>query len=162
MSQTPVDDTSAPNHPLRFHLPHAHLDPVFGGDWFALKADLMALLDQFPRKPRRALARPAQRRLRVAAGGRLNQGIKVAHKRRILVGQFLTPAPGGTDAPLAGDTDSRWPSRGNRASTRARFFSRSAFARGSIAPVSRFSATVSVGNTCRPSGTWATPSLAIL
>src|SRR4051812_1858406 len=78
------------------------------------RADLMALLDQFPRKPRRALARPAQRRLRVAAGGRLNQGIKVAQKRRILVGQFLTPAPGGADAPLAGDTDSRWRSRGQR------------------------------------------------
>ncbi|MDB5651314.1 MAG: hypothetical protein JWL62_2834 [Hyphomicrobiales bacterium] len=42
MSQTPVDDTSAPNHPLRFHLPHAHLDPVFGGDWFALKAEAFA------------------------------------------------------------------------------------------------------------------------
>lgn len=33
---------SAPNHPLRFHLPHAHLDPVFGGDWFALKAEAFA------------------------------------------------------------------------------------------------------------------------
>src|SRR3954447_19806842 len=34
-------------------------------------ADLMALLGQFPRQPRRALARPAQRRLRIASG--LNQ-----------------------------------------------------------------------------------------
>src|SRR4051794_22826295 len=56
-------------------------------------ADLMALLGQFPRQPRRALARPAQRRLRIASGGRLNQGIKVAQKGRILVGQFLPPAP---------------------------------------------------------------------
>ena len=28
-----------PLHPDRFHLEHAHLDPVFGGDWFALKAE---------------------------------------------------------------------------------------------------------------------------
>jgi uncharacterized membrane protein len=26
----------------RHHLPHAHLDPVFGGDWFALKAESFA------------------------------------------------------------------------------------------------------------------------
>jgi hypothetical protein len=52
-------------------------------------ADLMALLGQFPRQPRRALARPAQRRLRIASG--LNQGIKVTQKGRILVGQFLPP-----------------------------------------------------------------------
>ena len=26
----------------RFHLPHAHLEPVFGGDWFALKAEAFA------------------------------------------------------------------------------------------------------------------------
>ena len=29
-------------HPRRFHLPHAHLDSVFGGDWFALKAEAFA------------------------------------------------------------------------------------------------------------------------
>jgi len=29
-------------HPRRFHLPHAHLDTVFGGDWFALKAEAFA------------------------------------------------------------------------------------------------------------------------
>jgi uncharacterized membrane protein len=29
-------------HPRRFHLPHAHLDAVFGGDWFALKAEQFA------------------------------------------------------------------------------------------------------------------------
>src|SRR4051794_35224255 len=69
-------------------------------------ADLMALLGQFLRKPRRALARPAQRRLRIASG--LNQAIKVAQKGRILVGQFLTPAPCGADATRTGGTDSRW------------------------------------------------------
>lgn len=40
--------TSAPaaapqgKHHLRFHLPHAHLSPVFGQDWFALKAEAFA------------------------------------------------------------------------------------------------------------------------
>lgn len=43
MSDTQIGtDKNAPNHPLRFHLPHAHLDPVFGGDWFALKAEAFA------------------------------------------------------------------------------------------------------------------------
>src|SRR4051794_3896737 len=75
-------------------------------------ADLMALLGQFLRQPRRALARPAQRRLRIASG--LNQGIKVAQKGRILVGQFLTPGPCGADATRAGGTDSRWRGRARR------------------------------------------------
>src|SRR4029450_4736571 len=74
-------------------------------------ADLMALLGQFPRQPRRALARPAPRRPRIASGGRLNQGIKVTQKRRILVGQFLTPGPCGADATRAGGTESRWRGR---------------------------------------------------
>ena len=26
----------------RFHLPHTHLESVFGGDWFALKAEAFA------------------------------------------------------------------------------------------------------------------------
>lgn len=30
------------NHFYRFHLPHKHLEPVFGGDWFALKAEAFA------------------------------------------------------------------------------------------------------------------------
>lgn len=30
------------HHYFRFHLPHSHLDPVFGGDWFALKAEAFA------------------------------------------------------------------------------------------------------------------------
>ncbi len=29
-------------HFYRFHLPHAHLENVFGGDWFALKAEAFA------------------------------------------------------------------------------------------------------------------------
>jgi uncharacterized membrane protein len=29
-------------HPLRFHLPHVHLDKVFGNDWFALRAEAFA------------------------------------------------------------------------------------------------------------------------
>jgi uncharacterized membrane protein len=32
----------ATEHYFRFHLPHAHLAPVFGGDWFALKAEAFA------------------------------------------------------------------------------------------------------------------------
>ncbi len=36
------DSGNTDNHPLRFHLPHAHLDPVFGSDWFALKAEAFA------------------------------------------------------------------------------------------------------------------------
>ena len=29
-------------HFFRFHLPHSHLSPVFGSDWFALKAEAFA------------------------------------------------------------------------------------------------------------------------
>jgi uncharacterized protein DUF1003 len=29
-------------HHFRFHLPHAHLDRIFGNDWFALKAEAFA------------------------------------------------------------------------------------------------------------------------
>jgi len=36
-----VGPTSESNH-LRFHLPHKHLAPVFGTDWFALKAEAFA------------------------------------------------------------------------------------------------------------------------
>src|SRR5438105_1679919 len=38
-------DTPAPaprGHHFRFHLPHMHLSPVFGQDWFALKAEMFA------------------------------------------------------------------------------------------------------------------------
>ena len=34
--------TSAETHFFRFHLPHQHLETVFGGDWFALKAEAFA------------------------------------------------------------------------------------------------------------------------
>ena len=34
--------TSAQTHFFRFHLPHQHLESVFGGDWFALKAEAFA------------------------------------------------------------------------------------------------------------------------
>ena len=33
---------AAHEHVRRFHLPHAHLNSVFGGDWFALKAEAFA------------------------------------------------------------------------------------------------------------------------
>jgi uncharacterized membrane protein len=33
---------SSDKHFFRFHLPHAHLETVFGGDWFALKAEAFA------------------------------------------------------------------------------------------------------------------------
>ncbi|MDB6029923.1 MAG: hypothetical protein JWM16_261, partial [Verrucomicrobiales bacterium] len=36
-------DLSTPSrHHLRFHVPHLHLAPVFGSDWFALKAEAFA------------------------------------------------------------------------------------------------------------------------
>jgi uncharacterized membrane protein len=34
--------TSPPRQFYRFHLPHEHLEPVFGNDWFALKAEAFA------------------------------------------------------------------------------------------------------------------------
>ena len=39
--QTPQPATPHPHH-LRFHQPHLHLQSVFGGDWFALKAEAFA------------------------------------------------------------------------------------------------------------------------
>ena len=33
---------SSDKHFFRFHLPHQHLETVFGGDWFALKAEAFA------------------------------------------------------------------------------------------------------------------------
>lgn len=38
----PVSATDAKNYYYRFHLPHLHLGPVFGNDWFALKAEAFA------------------------------------------------------------------------------------------------------------------------
>jgi uncharacterized membrane protein len=34
--------TNDPSHYFRFHVPHVHLAPVFGDDWFALKAESFA------------------------------------------------------------------------------------------------------------------------
>ena len=83
-------------------------------------ADWMTLPGPFLRKPRRALARPPQRRLRIAPGCRLNQRIKGVQQRRTLVGQPLAPAPFGADASLRGDAERRW--RGRRQGRRRRQF----------------------------------------
>jgi len=41
-----TQETSAvpggPHHPFRFHAPHLHLAPVFGSDWFGIKAEAFA------------------------------------------------------------------------------------------------------------------------
>jgi uncharacterized membrane protein len=42
MSDNSAIEGATARHPRRFHLPHAHLDSVFGGDWFALKAEAFA------------------------------------------------------------------------------------------------------------------------
>jgi uncharacterized membrane protein len=47
MNTNPSTDTSSTSgtpgrHHFRFHLPHLHLAPVFGDDWFALKAEAFA------------------------------------------------------------------------------------------------------------------------
>lgn len=34
--------SSGPPHHFRFHAPHAHLAPAFGGDWFGIKAEAFA------------------------------------------------------------------------------------------------------------------------
>jgi uncharacterized membrane protein len=39
---TSVADSAARRHAFRFHAPHAHLHPVFGGDWFGLRAEAFA------------------------------------------------------------------------------------------------------------------------
>ena len=31
-----------PHYPFRFHAPHVHLAPVFGDDWFGIKAEAFA------------------------------------------------------------------------------------------------------------------------
>ena len=38
----PAQKADPSSHHFRFHLPHVHLAPVFGGDWFALKAEAFA------------------------------------------------------------------------------------------------------------------------
>lgn len=44
-----VSAAEAGRHALRFHLPHVHLAPVFGDDWFALKAERFARFFGTPR-----------------------------------------------------------------------------------------------------------------
>jgi uncharacterized membrane protein len=39
---SPEKPESLHGHHFRFHAPHFHLDSVFGGDWFALKAEAFA------------------------------------------------------------------------------------------------------------------------
>ncbi|NTW83535.1 MAG: DUF1003 domain-containing protein [Chlorobiaceae bacterium] len=39
---TPNQTSNIPDDFFRFHAPHRHLDAVFGGDWFALKAEAFA------------------------------------------------------------------------------------------------------------------------
>ena len=41
-SPLPGTPLKSSGHHLRFHLPHVHLLPVFGNDWFALKAEAFA------------------------------------------------------------------------------------------------------------------------
>ena len=38
----PTFSPATPDDYFRFHLPHVHLGPVFGNDWFALKAEAFA------------------------------------------------------------------------------------------------------------------------
>jgi uncharacterized membrane protein len=52
-SETTPDSTqtsaAARQHYYRFHAPHLHLQPVFGDDWFALKAEAFARFFGTPR-----------------------------------------------------------------------------------------------------------------
>ena len=48
--QVPTGKSSvAAHHFYRFHVPHLHLQPVFGDDWFALKAEAFARFFGTPR-----------------------------------------------------------------------------------------------------------------
>jgi len=40
--QEPPTVSGSPHHPFRFHAPHVHLAPVFGSDWFGIKAEAFA------------------------------------------------------------------------------------------------------------------------
>src|SRR5437660_4944113 len=43
MNTSPTFSAAEDGHPyFRFHVPHRHLSSVFGGDWFALKAEAFA------------------------------------------------------------------------------------------------------------------------
>jgi len=58
----------------------------------------MATRHQLLDQARGTLASPAQRRLRVAARRRFNQGIEVAQQRRVFVGQLLAATAFGANA----------------------------------------------------------------
>jgi uncharacterized membrane protein len=40
--QPAIEKADASTHARRFHLPHAHLEAVFGGDWFGVRAESFA------------------------------------------------------------------------------------------------------------------------
>ena len=42
MTQEALTVPGGPHHPFRFHAPHVHLAPVFGSDWFGIKAEAFA------------------------------------------------------------------------------------------------------------------------
>ena len=42
VNNEPTQPNNQTPHYLRYHQPHAHLNPVFGTDWFALKAEAFA------------------------------------------------------------------------------------------------------------------------
>src|SRR5260370_31568296 len=49
-TQSPASKSTAAKHPFcRFHVPHMHLQSVFGDDWFALKAEAFARFFGTPR-----------------------------------------------------------------------------------------------------------------
>src|SRR6478672_7282846 len=61
-------------------------------------ADLMTLRLKLLRQPAHALARPEQRRLRIAARGRLNQRAEIRKQRRILRNMPLAPTTAAPNA----------------------------------------------------------------
>ena len=66
----------------------------------AALADLVPPLGQFLRQSRRAFARPAQRRHRIAACRRLDERVEIPQERRILVRKPFPSAAFGAN-PLA-------------------------------------------------------------
>jgi hypothetical protein len=66
-----------------------------------LRTDRMALRVQLGGKLAQALARPAQRRLGVAARHRLDERFEIGHERRIFLGQGLASRAGASDPLLA-------------------------------------------------------------
>ena len=42
MTQEALTVPGGPHHPFRFHAAHVHLAPVFGSDWFGIKAEAFA------------------------------------------------------------------------------------------------------------------------